>query len=366
MPGSSIGRLFRVTTFGESHGPAIGALIEGVPPNMPLTEAEIQKELNRRRPGQSKVATPRDEKDKVEIISGVFDGRCMGPPVALLIRNQNMDSSAYIAFKDKFRPGHADWSYQVKYGVRDWRGSGRASGRETACRVAAGAVAKKVLAAHGVSIVGYSLEIAGVRAQQFLYDEIENNIVRSPDPDVAEEMIARIEAAKAEEDSVGGIVEVVVRGCPPGLGDPVFDKLEARLAQAVMSIGAVKGFEMGSGFAGVKLKGSQFNDPFVMADGKVRTKTNHSGGILGGIATGEEIVLRCAVRPPASIAKTQQTINLSRQPDSIEVHGRHDPCIVPRAVPVVEAMVALTLADCLLIQLMYQHNPHLAHLVAGN
>ncbi len=355
MPGSSIGRIFRVTTFGESHGVAIGAIVEGVPPGLELCEADIQRELDRRRPGQSKVSTPRDEKDRVEILSGLFEGRTMGPPIALVIRNLNIDPSAYVPFKEKFRPGHADYSYQVKYGVRDWRGSGRASGRETACRVAAGAIAKKLLARHGVRLAGYSLEIAGVRAQTVDEAAVETNIVRSPDPAVVEAMVARIEAAKAAHDSVGGVVEVVAHGVPPGLGDPVFDKLNARLAHAVMSIGAVKGFEIGVGFGCTGMRGSEYNDAFFMEAGQVRTRTNHAGGILGGISTGADLVVRAAIRPPASIAKKQATINRAGEDDSIEVTGRHDPCIVPRAVPVVEAMVAIVLADCLLLQEAYAH-----------
>lgn len=353
MSGSSIGKFLRVSTFGESHGQAIGVIVEGVPPGLPLTEADIQRDLDRRRPGQSKVATPRQESDTVRILSGVFDGRTMGPPVAMVIANRNQDSSAYEDFKDKYRPGHADWTYQAKYGRRDWRGSGRASGRETAARVAAGAIAKKLLASRGIRVVGYALEIAGVRVQSVDESVIEQNIVRAPDLAAAEAMIARIDEARAAENSVGGVIEVVAHGVPAGLGDPVFDKLQAQLAHAVMSVGAVKGFEVGLGFASAGLRGSDYNDPYCMADSQVRSRTNNAGGILGGISTGEDIVLRAAIRPPASIAKRQQTVTVAGEDTDIEVHGRHDPCIVPRAVPVLEAMVALTLCDALLVQQVY-------------
>lgn len=353
MPGSSFGRIFRVTTFGESHGKAIGCIIEGMPPNIELDESDIQHDLNRRRPGQSAVATPRQEKDQVEIVSGVFEGKTMGPSIALIIRNKDYDPSAYVKFKHKFRPGHADYSYLVKYGIRDWRGSGRASGRETATRVAAGAVAKKFLAAHGITVTGYTSELAGIKAEKIDVSTIEDNIVRCPDPDKVQPMIDAVLAARDEGDSVGGVVEVRVSGMKPGLGDPVFDKLEARLAYGILSIGSVKGFEVGIGFGCTTMKGSEFNDPFVVEDGKVRTSTNHSGGILGGISTGEDVVVRAAIRPPASIAKKQQTINWDKEAEDIEVHGRHDPSIAPRAVPVLEAMVAMTIADCLLIQEVY-------------
>ncbi len=358
MPGSSIGKIFRVTTFGESHGRAIGVIVEGVPPNLELTEDDIQYDLDRRRPGQSKVSTPRKETDTVEIVSGVFDGRTMGPPVAMLIRNRNADPSAYADFKHKFRPGHADYTYLAKYGIRDWRGSGRASGRETACRVAAGAVAKKVLAQFGVKIVAFSAEIAGVKATKVDYDQIEENIVRTADADVADAMIAKIDAAREAENSVGGVVEVRVHGCPVGLGDPVFDKLEALLSHAIMSVGAIRGIEFGAGFEVRDMLGSQYNDEFYTDGDRTRTRTNNAGGILGGISSGEDIVIRAAIRPPASIAQEQKTVTVDGNEESIEVHGRHDPCIVPRVVPVVEAMVAMVLADCLLVQQIYQqHHP---------
>jgi len=354
VPGSSFGRILSITTFGESHGPAIGVVVDGAPPGLAIAVEDIQKELDRRRPGQSAITTPRAEKDRVEILSGIFEGRTTGVPIALLIRNTDKRSGDYDNLKNLFRPGHADWTYGAKYGVRDWRGSGRASGRETAARVAAGAIAKKVLAADGVSIIGYTREIAGVRAGRVIPEEIERNMVRSPDPEAAALMIARIEEAKAAGDSVGGIVEVVAAGCPAGLGDPVFDKLEALLAHALMSVGAVRGVEVGAGFEAARMRGSAFNDEPYTEAGRVRTRTNNAGGIAGGISNGMDIVVRIAVRPPASISRPQRTVDAQGAPVSVEIEGRHDPCIVPRAVPVLEAMTALVLADCLLVQRAYR------------
>jgi chorismate synthase len=354
VPGSTFGRILTITTFGESHGPAIGVVLDGVPAGLSLAEGDIQKELNRRRPGQSAITTPRDEKDKVEILSGVFDGLTTGTPIALLIRNEDKKSGDYENLKSLIRPGHADWTYGAKYGYRDWRGSGRASGRETAARVAAGAIARKLLAARGVSIVGYSIEIAGVRARRIDHDEIEKNPVRAPDAEAAAEMIARIEEAKAEGDSVGGVVEVVASGCPSGLGDPVFDKLEALLAHAIMSVGAVRGVEIGAGFEAARMRGSAYNDEPYSDAGRMRTRTNNAGGIAGGISNGMEIVIRAAMRPPASISRPQRTLDSSGESVMVEIAGRHDPCIVPRAVPVLEAMTALVLADCLLVQAAYR------------
>ncbi len=350
MPGNTFGQIFRVTTFGESHGPAVGAVIDGCPPRIPLAPADIQTQLDRRRPGQSAITSPRAETDRVEILSGVFEGMTTGTPIALLIRNRDSDPSAYAAIKDKFRPGHADFTFLAKYGIRDWRGSGRASGRETAGRVAAGAVAARFLAARGITCTAFTLEIGAVTARTFDRDRIESNPVRCPDPDAAAQMIALLEQAREQGDSLGGTVELRIQNCPPGLGDPVFEKLDARLAFALMSIGAVKGIEIGDGFQSARMKGSEFNDPFYCdPSGRIRTETNHCGGILGGISTGEEIVARIAVRPPASIAKRQRTVRLDGAPAEIEVRGRHDPCIVPRIVPVVEAMAALVIADALLI-----------------
>jgi chorismate synthase len=350
MAGNSFGRLFCVTTFGESHGPAIGAVVDGMPPGIEICETDIQAELDRRRPGQSAVSTPRSEKDAVEILSGIFDGKTTGTPIALLIRNEAQKSGDYEKLKSSYRPGHADFTYVAKYGLRDWRGGGRSSGRETAARVAAGALAKKLLALRGVSILGYSLEIAGVRATRVDESEIERNPVRSPDLEAARLMSEKIEAARAAGDSVGGIAEVVASGCPAGLGDPVFDKLEALLAHAVMSVGAVRGVEIGAGFTAARMQGSQYNDELYAAKESVRSRTNNAGGTLGGISTGEDIVIRAVFRPPASISLPQTTIDDAGTRTTIKVEGRHDPCVVPRAVPVMEAMVALVLADCLLVQ----------------
>jgi chorismate synthase len=347
MSGSSFGKNFTVTTFGESHGAAVGVVVDGVPANIELSEADIQKDLDRRRPGQSSVSTPRSESDTVEILSGVFEGRTMGPPVAMLIRNRNQDSSAYNEIKDKFRPGHADFGFTAKYGVRDWRGSGRASGRETAARVAAGALAKKILAEEGIEIVAFAREIAGVRAENVDYAVIEQNIVRTADTAAAAGMIEKVEAAKAAGNSVGGIIELHIHGCPAGVGEPVFDKLQAVLAHALMSIGAVKGLEFGIGFEAARMTGLEFNDEFFMDDDRMRTRTNNCGGILGGLSTGEPIIARLAIRPPASIASEQKTVTVDGEATTIQTHGRHDPCIVPRAVPVVEAMAAIALVDLL-------------------
>ena len=357
MPGSTFGRLLTVTTFGESHGPGIGVVIDGVPPGLALGAEDIQKELDRRRPGQSAITTPRAEKDRVEILSGVFDGLTTGTAIALLIRNEDKKSSDYDNLKGLYRPGHADWTYSAKFGVRDWRGSGRASGRETAARVAAGAVAKKFLSAHGITLLGYSREIAGVRAARVVPEEIERNAARCPDPEAAPRMIEQIEKAKAEKDSVGGIVEVAADGCPPGLGDPVFDKLEALLGHAILSVGAVRGVEVGAGFEAVRMRGSVYNDEPYLDGDRMRTRTNHAGGIAGGISNGMPIVVRAAMRPPASISKPQKTLDTSGEPVTVEIAGRHDPCIVPRAVPVIEAMTALVLADCLLVQEAYAPGP---------
>jgi len=350
MPGSSFGRLFTVTTFGESHGPAVGAVLDGVPPGLPLAEGDIQRELDRRRPGQSSVTTERAESDKVEILSGVFEGKTTGTPVALLIRNEGARSGDYQSLREVLRPGHADWTYLAKYGLRDWRGGGRSSGRETAARVAAGAVAKALLARRGIEVRGYTLEIAGVRARTIDIAEIERNPVRSPDAAQAAVMVQRIEEARAAGDSVGGIAEVTVSGCPAGLGEPVFDKLEALLAHAVMSIGGVRAVEVGVGIEAARMRGSRFNDELAMEAGRVVTRTNNAGGIAGGISTGAAVIVRAAFRPPASISLPQASIDVRGEPVTVEVRGRHDPCIVPRAIPVLEAMAALVIADCLLAQ----------------
>lgn len=349
MPGSTWGTLFRVTTFGESHGPAMGAIVEGVKPRLPLSEVDIQIELDRRRPGQSSITTQRKEADTIEILSGVFEGKTTGAPIGLLIRNADARSTDYTKLKDIFRPGHADFSYQMKYGIRDWRGGGRASGRETAMRVAAGAIAKKILAEYKIKIIAYTFAAAGIYAKKIDLTAIEFNPVRCPDPEAAKLMVEKIEEARRNLDSIGGIVQAVIQGCPAGLGEPVFDKLSARLAAAVMSIGTIKGVEIGDGFKVAEMRGSQDNDIFYKQGDRIRTKTNHAGGILGGISTGEDIILRVAVKPASSIAQEQQTVDSHGKPTTVKVTGRHDPCICPRVVPVVEAMLAITLLDCLLI-----------------
>lgn len=353
MASNSFGQIFRITTFGESHGPAVGVVIDGVPANLALAESDIQFDLDRRRPGQSKVTTQRKESDKVEILTGAFEGKTTGAPLTMLIRNEDQRSRDYEEIKNVFRPGHADYTYWIKYGNRDYRGSGRASGRETACRVAAGAVAKKILREQKINIAAYTLAIGGIYAKKKDFSVIEKNMVRAPDMEAAEQMIAKVEEARKNCDSVGGIVEAVVHGCPPGLGEPIYEKLSARLAYALMSIGAVRGVEFGAGFEAAAMTGSRHNDTFYIDGGRVRTRTNHAGGILGGISTGEDIVVRAAVKPASSIAQKQQTISVlgkDFQAAAIEVKGRHDPCICPRVVPVVEAMIAITLVDALMLQ----------------
>lgn len=351
MAGNSFGQLFKLTTFGESHGPAIGAIVEGVKPLLQLSGEDIQGELDRRRPGQSSITTQRKESDVVEILSGVFEGKTTGAPIALLIRNADAKEKDYTKIKDAFRPGHADFSYFMKYGFRDWRGGGRSSGRETAARVAAGAIAKKMLAERKIKVIAYTLSVGDISAKKIDLNAIESNPVRCPDPQAAELMAQKIQEIRKAGDSIGGVVEAVIHGCPAGLGDPVFDKLSARLAAAVMSIGTIKGVEIGAGFAATKMRGSQNNDPFYVDEkGRIRTKTNNAGGILGGISTGEEIKLRVAVKPPSSILLEQETVTIHKEKTKIQVTGRHDPCICPRVVPVVEAMLAITIADCVLIQ----------------
>jgi len=340
------GDIIRVTTFGESHGPAIGAVLDGIRPGVPISEEDIQRELDRRRPGQSKVVTQRRESDTVRILSGIYEGKTTGAPIAMVIFNEDQRSRNYDNLKDLFRPGHGDFTFYAKYGHRDHRGGGRQSGRETACRVAAGAVAMKMLRAMGVSIVGHAIEVAGIRAKRFVREFIEQNPVRCADPDVAPLMEQAILDARSDRDSVGGIIQLEIEGLPPGLGDPVFAKLDARLASAIMTIGAIKAVEIGDGFAITRMRGSEANDP--MENG--RFVSNHHGGILGGISSGAPVILRAAVKPTASIAKKQRTIDLEGQNVEVEVLGRHDPCIVPRAVPVIEHMAALVLLDAMEIQ----------------
>jgi chorismate synthase len=347
---STFGKVFSITTWGESHGPAVGVVLDGCPAGLELSEADIQKELDRRRVGQSQVTSPRNEADKVQILSGVFNGLTMGTPISMLVWNQDADSSKYEDIKDKFRPGHADYSYLAKYGVRDHRGGGRSSARETIGRVAAGAVARKLLALEGVRIAGYTKELGGLVAQNLDFDEIERNIVRCPDPEIAPKMVEAVLKAQEENDSLGGIAEILAMGVPPGLGEPVFDKLDAEIAKAMLSIGATKGIEFGSGFDFARMRGSQSNDPFVNREGKIGTVENKAGGILGGISTGEDILVRLAVKPTSSIAREQTTVNTAGEEAKIEVKGRHDPTIIVRLVPVAEAMMALVLADHLLRQ----------------
>lgn len=343
---NTFGQVLKVTTFGESHGKALGAVVDGLKPGIPLSAEDIQKQLDRRKPGQSSVSTQRKEADSVEIVSGLFEGKTTGTPLCMIVYNKDQDSRAYESIKDIFRPGHADFTFWQKYGIRDYRGGGRSSGRETVGRVAAGAIALKMLKEKGVRIVAYAEEIAGIKGEKVDIDFIEKNPVRSADPDKAHAMERAIKRAQAEHDSVGGIVACVVKGLPAGLGDPVFCKLDARLAMAVMSIGAVKGVEFGSGFAAAHKRGSENNDQ--MSDGKFLT--NNAGGILGGISTGQDVVMRIAVKPTPSIAKLQKTMNIYGNTVDVSIKGRHDPCIVPRIIPVVEAMVALVVYDAWLLQ----------------
>ncbi len=350
MSGSSFGTIFRVSTFGESHGPAIGCVIDGCPPNIELSHSDIQFELDRRRPGQSSVTTPRKESDTVEILSGVFEGRTTGAPIGLMIRNADQRSKDYSKIKDVFRPGHADMTFQEKYGIRDYRGGGRSSGRETACRVAAGAIAKKVLLQHGISFIGHTSQVGDLKASTVELAEIENNPVRCADPEVAIEMVALIEKLAAEGDSIGGAVSLLIKGLPIGLGDPVFDKFDAVLSHALMSIGTIKGIEFGEGFDAVTMRGSDHNDKFIPTDDGISTETNHAGGILGGITNGQDVTCRLAIKPPSSISKRQDTVTKDGQEAEISVTGRHDPCICPRVVPVVESMAAIVVLDRLLIQ----------------
>ena len=353
MPGNTFGQLFRLTTWGESHGAAVGCVVDGCPAGLALAEEHVQRELDRRRVGQSKVSSARQEPDKVQILSGVFEGRTTGTPISMLVWNTDAKSSHYDNIKDLYRPGHADYTWDVKYGFRDYRGGGRSSARETIGRVAGGAIARLLLARVGIEIVGWTAQLGDLLARVIDEAEIERNIMRCPDAAVAEQMIARVDEARRSLDSLGGVVEVRARGVPPGLGEPVFDKLQADIGKAMFSIPAIKGVEMGEGFGVAHMRGSQNNDPFIRRDdGSIGTLSNHHGGILGGISTGEEIVVRLAAKPPASIAQPQQTVDRAGAPSTIEVHGRHDPTVLPRLVPIAEAMLALVLADHLLRQRM--------------
>ncbi len=348
MAGNTSGFVFRVTTWGESHGAALGAVIDGCPAGLDLTEDDIQQALDRRKPSHSTASTSRGEKDKVEILSGVFEGKTTGTPISLFIRNADVQSSRYNDLKDVFRPGHGDYTYFKKYGIRDWRGGGRASGRETVARVAAGAVAQKLIAAAGIDVIAYTKSIGGIECDTSslllapdLKAKVRQNPLYCPDSRAAATMEEKISTVRKEGDTLGGVVEILVRGCPAGLGEPVFDKMDADLAAALMSIGTVKAVEIGDGCAVAAKKGSQVNDPM---DGQCFTK-NSAGGILAGITTGQDIIVRVYCKPIPSIALPQQTMGMDGQSHSIEIQGRHDICVIPRIVPVCEAMVCLTLAD---------------------
>jgi chorismate synthase len=347
---STYGTLFKLSTFGESHGPAIGVVIDGCPAGLPLDLEFVQHELDRRKPGQSRITTQRREADAVEILSGVFDGKTTGTPLAMLIRNEDQRSKDYGHIAEQFRPSHADYTYQAKYGIRDYRGGGRSSARETAARVAAGAVAKLLLQREGVRIQAYVSQVGKLKLeapyQELDLAKAEENAVRCPDPAMAERMFEYIDETRKRGDSVGGVIACVIQNCPVGLGEPVFDKLHAELGKAMLSINAVKGFEYGSGFAGVEQYGSEHNDEYFTDEtGRVRTKTNHSGGVQGGISNGEDIYFRVAFKPTATIMQDQASVDVHGQPATVQGKGRHDPCVVPRAVPIVEAMAALVLVD---------------------
>jgi chorismate synthase len=352
---STFGELFRISTWGESHGPGIGVVVDGCPPRLPITREEIQVELDRRRPGQSRITSHRNEADQVAVLSGVQDGLTLGTPIALMVRNSDARGRDYDEIRTKFRPSHADYTYQAKYGIRAVEGGGRASARETIGRVAAGAIARKLLAEHaGIEIVAYVKQVcdlvAEVDSTTVTRAQVEANIVRCPEARAAQAMIDLIDAVRKAGDSVGGVIEAVARRVPAGLGEPVFDRLEADLGKALLSLPACKGFESGSGFSGALLRGSQHNDAFFAEQGRVRTRTNRSGGIQGGISNGEDIVVRAAFKPTATILMPQQTVDLEGKDTTLEARGRHDPCVLPRAVPLVEAMMALVLADHLLRQ----------------
>lgn len=347
---NSFGHLFRITTWGESHGGGVGVVVDGCPPKLKLTEADIQPDLDRRRPGQSKIVTPRKESDTVQILSGTFEGKTLGTPISLWVKNEDQRSEAYNEMASKFRPSHADYTYHAKFGIRAWPGGGRTSARETIGRVAAGAIAKKILKEQfGVEVLAYVSQVqkltAEIDPERVTMKQIESNIVRCPDAKMAEKMIRLIEKMRSAGDSVGGIVEGVARGVPVGWGEPVFDRLEADLAKAMLSLPASKGFDIGSGFGGIALTGLQHNDAFRMKGGKVRTVTNRSGGIQGGISNGETIYFRVAFKPVATVMHEQDTVDVTYKNTTLKGRGRHDPCVLPRAVPMVEAMTALVLVD---------------------
>lgn len=354
MSGNSFGRIFKVTTFGESHGTALGVVIDGCPPGLTINSSEIQAELNRRKPGQSKIVTQRKEADEFEILSGVFENQTIGTPIALIFRNKDARSKDYSHIKDKFRPSHADFTYQAKYGIRDYRGGGRSSARETVARVAAGAIAKQLLKQHKITVQAYVNQVGHLKLTED-YTKLdlkltESNIVRCPDPEMADQMEQFIKEVRKKGDTVGGAVRCVIKGCPAGLGEPVFDKLHAELGKAILSINACKGFEIGSGFSGVTMFGSDHNDQFVNKEGSIQTTTNYSGGVQGGISNGMDIYFNAAFKPVATIVQAQDSVNEAGESVVVEGKGRHDPCVVPRAVPIVEAMAALVMVDALLLQ----------------
>lgn len=348
---NTFGHLYRVTTWGESHGGGVGAVVDGCPPQISLSEKDLQPDLDRRRPGQSKIVTPRQEADRCEILAGVFGGKTLGTPISVWVRNEDARPEAYKEMETMFRPSHADYTYEAKYGVRNWQGGGRTSARETIGRVIGGSIAKKMFGQLRpcLSVTTFVRQVgtvvARIEAGKVVQKEVEANPVRWPDKKEAGQLIQYIEKVRAEGDSLGGVVECVVRGCPVGLGEPVFDRLEADLAKGMMSLPASKGFELGSGFAGVRMRGSEHNDEFYLQGKKVRTRTNRSGGIQGGISNGEEIVFRVAFKPVATIARAQRTVDVQGRKVELRARGRHDPCVLPRAVPMVEAMTLLVLAD---------------------
>ena len=351
--GNSFGKLFKITTFGESHGQALGVIIEGCPAGLKLDESKIIAEMQRRKPGQSKITTQRKEEDEIQIKSGVFEGKTTGTPIGIVVNNSDQKSKDYSHISDKFRPSHADFTYFTKYGIRDYRGGGRSSARETAARVAAGAIAKQLLEAKGISVQAYVSQVGNLKLeksyQELDLDKAEENIIRCPDPATAEKMIELIDGVRKDRDTIGGIVSCVIKNTPAGIGEPVFDRLHAELGKAMLSINAVKGFEYGSGFEGVKMRGSEHNDAFVQEGDKVKTKTNHSGGIQGGISNGEDIYFNVAFKPVATIMIDQESVNEAGESVTVSGKGRHDPCVVPRAVPIVEAMAALVIVDYILL-----------------
>lgn len=352
MAGNSFGKLFCLTSFGESHGTAVGGVVEGCPAGIELSVEVIQRELNRRRPGQSDVSTPRKEEDQIEILSGIFEGQTTGMPIGFLVRNQNQNSQDYDHLKELYRPSHADYTWQQKYGVRDYRGGGRSSAREHIARVVGGAIARQVLMQYGIVVRAYTSQVGSIKVEKeykaLALEQVESNVVRCPEPEIAEQMVALIRELRDAGDSIGGVVNCVIQGVPAGLGEPVFDRAQARLAQAMLSINAVKGFEYGLGFAAATMRGSEHNDPFTVEGRQIRAKSNRSGGIQGGVTNGEDIYFRVAFKPVATIMKQQHTVNRAGEEVLLEARGRHDPCVVPRAVPVVEAMAAMVILDLFL------------------